>query len=50
MHAKRKVHRDVKAGNIVVVGGEDDTAPLTAKVADFGMTCGEKIGYRFLTH
>ena len=43
MHAKGKVHRDVKAGNVVVVGGDDDkSTPLTAKVADFGMTCGEK--------
>eukprot|EP00904_Undaria_pinnatifida_P007383 jgi/Undpi1/3775/HiC_scaffold_16.g07144.m1 len=40
MHAKGKVHRDVKAGNVVVVGGDDDKSiPLTAKVADFGMTC-----------
>ena len=42
MHARGKVHRDVKPGNIVVVGGDDETAPLTAKVADFGMACGEK--------
>ena len=42
MHAKGKVHRDVKAGNVVVVGGDDESTPLTAKVADFGMTCGEK--------
>eukprot|EP00904_Undaria_pinnatifida_P007378 jgi/Undpi1/3770/HiC_scaffold_16.g07139.m1 len=39
MHAKGKVHRDVKAGNVVVVGGDDESTPLTAKVADFGMTC-----------
>ena len=42
MHAKGKVHRDVKAGNVVVVGGDDEASPLTAKVADFGMACGEK--------
>ena len=41
MHGKGKVHRDIKAGNIIVVGEGDETT-LTAKVADFGMTCGEK--------
>ncbi|CAN0032726.1 unnamed protein product [Laminaria digitata] len=41
MHSKRKVHRDVKAANIVIVGDGDEST-LTAKVADFGMSCGEK--------
>ncbi|CAM9299389.1 unnamed protein product, partial [Laminaria digitata] len=38
MHSKGKVHRDIKATNIVVVG-EGDESTLTAKVADFGLSC-----------
>ena len=41
MHRKGKVHRDIKAGNIVVVGGPEEES-LAAKIADFGLTCGEK--------
>lgn len=41
MHAKGKVHRDIKPGNIVVVGGPGEET-LQAKVADFGLTCGEQ--------
>lgn len=41
MHAKGKVHRDIKPGNIVIVGGPAEET-LQAKVADFGLTCGEQ--------
>ncbi|CAN0032316.1 unnamed protein product, partial [Laminaria digitata] len=44
MHQKGKVHRDIKAGNIVVVGGPAEK-DLTAKVADLGLTCGEQQEY-----
>ncbi|CAN0501908.1 unnamed protein product, partial [Scytosiphon promiscuus] len=37
MHRKGKVHRDIKAGNIVVVGGPEEET-LAAKIADFGLT------------
>ena len=45
VHVKGKVHRDIKASNVIVVGGGGcEETTLTAKVwnADFGMTCGEK--------
>lgn len=38
---KGKVHRDVKAANVIVVGGDGGENSLTAKVADFGMACGK---------
>lgn len=41
LHVKGKVHRDVKAANVIVVGGDGGENSLTAKVADFGMTCGK---------
>ena len=44
MHVKGKVHRDIKASNVIVVGGGGcEETTLTAKVwnADFGMACAE---------
>ncbi|CAN0025650.1 unnamed protein product, partial [Hapterophycus canaliculatus] len=38
MHEKGQVHRDVKAGNIIVTVNKEDGRP-TGKVADFGFTC-----------
>lgn len=41
MHSFGKVHRDVKAGNIIIIGGPAERT-LKAKIADFGLTCGEQ--------
>ena len=41
LHAQGSLHRDIKAGNIVVVGGPEEET-LAAKLADFGLTCGEQ--------
>lgn len=41
MHANGIVHRDIKAANVIVVGEGHETT-LSAKVADFGLACGER--------
>ena len=44
VHVEGKVHRDIKASNVIVVGGGGcEETTLTAKVwnADFGMACAE---------
>lgn len=41
VHEKGLVHCDIKAANIVVVG-EGDENTFSAKIADFGIACGEK--------
>lgn len=40
VHDSGKVHRDIKAGNIIVTVEADGSG--TGKVADFGLTCGEE--------
>lgn len=40
MHAKGIVHNDVKASNILVFSEGDDVEEV-AKLADFGISCGE---------
>ncbi|CAM9629298.1 unnamed protein product, partial [Hapterophycus canaliculatus] len=40
MHERGKVHRDIKAGNIIVTVNKEDGS-ATGKVADFGLTCDE---------
>ncbi|CAN0211291.1 unnamed protein product, partial [Laminaria digitata] len=37
MHCKGKVHRDVKAGNIIIIGGPDENT-LESRIADFGLS------------
>lgn len=40
IHEHGKVHRDIKAGNIIVAVDMKDGSAI-GKVADFGLTCGE---------
>lgn len=43
MHANGMVHNDLKASNILIVS-EGDDAKEVAKLADFGISCGESSG------
>lgn len=41
LHASGKVHRDVKAENIIIAGGPEEKT-MVGKIADFGLSCGER--------
>lgn len=48
IHESGKVHRDIKAGNIIVTVNKESGSG-TGKVADFGLTCGEEPNNRNTT-